>query len=85
MLTSIVPVPEVGQPFATGGGVVVFALTTAVSFESELAEPSEFFAVTRTRSVWPTSAFLSRYVEESAPPMFAQPLPCALQRRHWYV
>jgi hypothetical protein len=51
VLTSIVPDPEVGQPFVTGGGVVVFAVTTALSFESELAEPSAFFAVTRTRTV----------------------------------
>ena len=82
--TSTGPVPA-GQPFTTGGTGAVFGLTTAVSFEVACEDPSAFFAVTRTRSVSPTSAARTRYDELSAPPMLEQPLPWVLQRRHWYA
>src|SRR5437868_3106948 len=74
-LTSTGPEPVDGQPFTTGGTGAVFALTTAVGFEVACAEPSAFFAVTRTRRVSPMSAWRTRYVDESAPPMFEHPLP----------
>src|SRR6476619_1995566 len=80
--TSAVPVP-LGHPVAAGGGVVARGLTMSVALEFAAAEPSEFLAVTGARSVSPWSAARPRYDEESAPPMFEQPLPCALQRRHW--
>src|SRR4051812_2581356 len=82
--TSAVPVP-LGHPVAAGGGVVARGLTRAGAFEVAAAEPSALRAVTRPRSVSPRSAPRTRYDDESAPPMFAQPLPCALQRRHWYA
>ena len=53
--TSTGPEP-VGQPFTTGGAGVPFGATTSVWFDSLRDVPSAFFAVTRTRTVWPTSA-----------------------------
>ena len=47
--------------------------------------PSLFLAVTRMRTVLPTSGFFSVYVCLVAPPMFAQLFPCSSQRRHWYL
>src|SRR2546423_236354 len=59
---SSVPVPAAGQPLTEmGGGVALFALTTSVALDSAEAEPSAFFAVTRTRSVSPTSPPRTRY------------------------
>src|SRR3954453_912679 len=95
--TSAVPEP-LGHPVPARGGVEPRGLGTpaagggaprgwkgSVAFEVAVAEPSALRAVTRTRSVLPWSAPRTRYDDESAPPMFAQPLPCVLQRRHWYA
>ena len=76
--TSIVPEPAAGQPLTLTGGVTAFAFTTAVGFDVACAEPSAFLAVTRTRSVSPTSAFFTRYDEVVAPPMFEQFAPARL-------
>ena len=54
-LTSTVPEPVVGQPFALVGGGPAFAFTTAVGTDVAAFEPSLFFPVTRTRIVLPTS------------------------------
>jgi len=50
---AIVPLPD-GQP--VGAGAAGRAVTTAVGTDVSELEPSAFFAVTRTRIVWPTSA-----------------------------
>ena len=55
-----------------------------VAAETTDAEPAAFFAVTRTRSVLPTSAEPSLYVFAVAPITFAQLAPALSQRRHWY-
>jgi hypothetical protein len=55
--------------------------TTAVAPEVALAEPSEFVAVTVTRSLRPASALRSRYVDAVAPETFEQLSPLELQRR----
>src|SRR5262245_52869192 len=82
--TWMVPVPD-GQPFVTGGGVGVAAATTALGTDVACAEPSLFFAVTRTRSVLSWSTCFSAYVFSVAPLMFEQLPPSLSQRRHWYV
>ena len=65
---------RVGQPLASGRRAA-FAFTTAGRVRLACAEPSAFFAVTRTRSVLPRSAYLTMYVDLSAPPMLEQLLP----------
>src|SRR6478736_4691140 len=53
-----------GQPFEAGGGVVGGAVAfwiTAVGTELAWSLPSAFFAITRNRSVLPTSAEVSVY------------------------
>src|SRR5215208_1214695 len=90
-VTAIGPLPA-GQPFAPGGGVgvvvvvvVVGALsaTTAVGVDVRAVDPSALVAVTRTRSVLPSSGFLSVYVFSLAPPIAAQLPPSLSQRCHW--
>src|SRR5213076_1575259 len=83
-LTSTGPVPVAGQPLTLVGGVTFFC-TTAVGTDVAWLDPSEFFAVTRTRIVLPTSTPFSVYVLSLAPPMFEQLPPVASQRRHWYA
>jgi hypothetical protein len=74
-------------------GVDVFTgtpTTTAVGFDATVFEPSAFAAVTRTRSLKPTSARTSRYRRSVAREMIAQlpPSGCppsAPHRTHWYA
>ena len=73
------PVPA-GHPVGAGAGG---AVTTAEGADSACAEPSPFFAVTRTRTVFPRSAFLSVYVDLLPPLMLEQLPPFWPQRRHW--
>ena len=62
LVTASVPEPEVGQPsFVVGGGAAA-AFTTALGTDVALADPSLFFAVTRTRIVLPASTPFSVYV-----------------------
>jgi hypothetical protein len=74
------PVPA-GQPVGAGAAG---AVTRADGADSACAEPSPFFAVTRTRTVLPRSADFSVYVDLFAPPMLEQLPPFGPQRRHWY-
>jgi hypothetical protein len=60
-------------------------LTTAVGADVAEAVPAELRAVTRTRSVVPSSADVSVYVFAVAPLMLEQLPPVRSQRRHWYV
>ena len=85
--------PTCGVPDTVGGavfrGLAGAACTTAVAFEVALAEPSEFAAVTRTRSRCPTSACRTVYRLKVAPEIAVQPsplppLPLAGQRSHRY-
>jgi hypothetical protein len=48
------------------------------------SKPEALPAVTTTRSVEPTSALPSRYVDVVAPVTFWQAPPPALHRCHWY-
>ena len=69
------PPPLVGQPFNVVGGGCGAAFTTAVGTDVEVAEPALFVAVSRTRSVLPTSTCFSAYVEPVAPEMLEQLAP----------
>jgi hypothetical protein len=57
-----------------------FLLITAVGFEVEVLLPAEFDAVTRKRTVLPTSADVSVYVPLFAPLIPAQKPPLLSQR-----
>ena len=50
-----------------------------------VAVPVVFRAVTTTAIVEPTSTAVGMYDEAVAEAMFAQPVPEALHRCHWYV
>ena len=56
---------------------------TAVGTDVAVVEAMELRAVTRTRSVEPTSACLRLYVRPVAPAMLLQLPPVALHCRHW--
>ena len=56
--------------------------TTADGLEVEVSLPRPFVAVTRVRTVWPTSPAVSSYVLPVAPGMTTQLLPAASQRSH---
>src|SRR5438105_2923297 len=58
------------------------ATATALASETELAEPAELDAVTKTRTVEPRSACWSLYDAPLAPAIGAQPWPCVSQRCH---
>ena len=60
-------------------------VTTPVGVDVDERAPSEFRAVTRTRSVRPMSSAVGTYVLAVAPPMSTQLPPTESQRRHWYV
>jgi hypothetical protein len=63
-----------------------FLVTIAVGPESKNAEfPFESAAVSRTRIVWSSSAFLTVYVRPQAPVMPVHEAPPALQRSQSYV
>jgi len=79
----IVPFVTLPQPFEGGG--VAAALTTAVGTDVALRVPSEFLALTTTRSVFPASTAFSVYVLSLAPPMLLQLPPSLSHLRHWYV
>jgi hypothetical protein len=64
------------------GGTAVTGPTTP---ELAVAEPTEFVAVTTTRSVEPTSAADAAYEEPVAPATSEQPEPVESQRCHWYA
>jgi hypothetical protein len=68
-----------------GAGGLVAEATTAVCIEVAAADPFRFDAVTITRSVCPTSAEESVFVEVVAPPIAAQPAPDESHRSHWYA
>jgi hypothetical protein len=59
-------------------------VTTAVAFESAVAVPSPFVAVTSTRSRRPTSELTTAYVWPVAPEMAEQLEPELLQRCQRY-
>ena len=64
--------------------------TCALELESALAAPTEFRAVTWTRSRCPTSGVAGAYCELVAPAMAVQPTPLAVppsapHRIHWYA
>ena len=65
---------------STGRGI---DWATAVWSDVLLTEPKLFDAVTRTRSVWPTSAVRTPYDSAIAPPMSEQFRPPVSQRCHW--
>jgi hypothetical protein len=79
--------PLTALPDTTGSDVLTGAAgadtTTAVATESAVADDAEFVAVTRTRTVEPTSPATSVYVAPVAPAMSTQPAPPVSQRRHW--
>src|SRR5262245_42686565 len=82
--TVIVP-RTVGVDVLTGGPT-----TTLVGFDATVFEPSAFIAVTRTRSLKPTSARTSRYRRSVAREMMAQFPPSGCppsvpHRTHWYA
>src|SRR5918994_5266436 len=58
--------------------------TTPVGAEVAEAAPAALRAVTRTRSVVPSSAAVRTYVFPVAPLMSEQLPPVRSQRRHWY-
>lgn len=72
-------VPEIVGPDRSSGGA---ATTTAVCAEVAEALPAEFLAVTSTRTVLPTSAFVSLYVLEVAPVIWVQLDPVLSQPSH---
>jgi hypothetical protein len=76
--TLIGPLP-LGQP-VTGSSVM-----TAVGAEVTVSVLTAFSAVTRTRSVLPTSDCLATNVLPVAPLIDEQPPPLELQLRHWKV
>ena len=63
------------------GGAVAFWIT-AVGTEVAVVWPSAFFAITRKRSVLPTSAEVSVYFVACAPLITAQLPPVLPQRSH---
>jgi hypothetical protein len=66
-----------------GGGVLKADATIVVAADVAAADPFRFDAVTITRSVRPTSADESVFVEVVAPPIAAQPAPDESHRSHW--
>src|SRR5512135_2116767 len=75
--------PIAGVPVMLGAVVGVGAVvpeTTADAAEVALPEPSAFFAVTVTRSVWPTSPAAAVYVAAVAPAIAVHDFPLA---SHW--
>jgi hypothetical protein len=80
--TSVVPLMEGGVVFRGGCAV---APTTAVGSEAAVLEPPSLEAVTRKRSVKPTSAAPSKYVCAVAPLTDEQLEPALSQRCHWYA
>ena len=72
-----------GVPEIEGGAVLAglpAATTTAVAADCAVLEPSELLAVTRNRSVWPSSAAVSWYCVPVAPLIASQPPPLLEQR-----
>src|SRR5262245_60629001 len=65
------------------GGGDGFGFTTAVAAETAVFEPSLLDALTRTRSVSPTSADVTTRVFVSAPMIAEQLPPLVSQRSHW--
>jgi hypothetical protein len=72
--------PTAGQPGLRDGGGAAACWITAVGTEVEELPPSELAAVTRRRSVAPTSAEVNRYEPERAPLIEEQLLPFRSQR-----
>ena len=68
-------------------GAIVLAgpslTTTAVGRLVSVALPSGLEAVTRRRTIAPTSALASAYVVWSAPAMLCHVVPLSLERCHW--
>src|SRR5207253_3691451 len=81
--------PSRAEPLIDGGGEFVGALpaatTTLVASEIACVGPAEFEAVTATRILCPTSAPLSRRLDDVAPEIAAQPLPAESQRSQPYA
>ena len=83
--------PTAGVPVIVGGAVFggpACAVTRSVAFDATVVAPSEFDAVTRTRSRKPTSAVATMYELVVAPPITAQSEPSSAppdvgQRTHW--
>ena len=70
-------------PLPLGHPVGALAAITPVGTEVTVVEPIELLAVTRMRSVVPTSDCLRVYVRAVAPAMFSQLPPVRLHVRHW--
>src|SRR5262245_15694228 len=77
--------PMVIEPVPLGQPVTGSSVTTAVGADVAVSLAMAFVAVTRTRSVLPTSACLATYVFAVAPAIDEQLPPAELQLRHWYV
>jgi hypothetical protein len=78
-------VATTGEPEIVGSNVLfgtAGAVTTAVGADAATAEPPEFEAVTRTRSVKPTSPTVAVYVLPVAPASAAHVAPAGSQRLH---
>jgi hypothetical protein len=77
--------PSCAVPAKVGAAVLAGAAgsTASVAALSAAVAPAALVAVTTTRTVWPTSAGESAYVEPVAPVTSTQPAPSASQRRHW--
>jgi hypothetical protein len=65
-------------------GAVPLLAMTGLGPESTVDEPPVFVAVTRTRSVWPTSAEVTVLLFAVAPGILAHPPSPARHRSHWY-
>src|SRR5262245_17825168 len=78
-------VPEYVSVCVVGvGGGTAAGPTAAVCPDGIAAEPATFDAVTRTRSVEPTSDSTGVYPLDVAPMIRAHVPPAESQRSHWY-
>ena len=79
--------PSCAVPETTGADTLTGAaagITVAVAAEDALADPPAFDAVTKTRTVEPTSSSSRSYVDSSAPESASQSAPVSSQRCHSY-
>ena len=79
--------PSCAVPDTTGADTLTGAaagITVAVATEDALADPPAFDAVTKTRTVEPTSVLVSTYVVPVAPESASQSAPVSSQRCHSY-
>jgi hypothetical protein len=81
--------PDCGVPLTVGvavfAGAAVRGCTTSLGCEMAELEPPEFAAVTTTRSRLPMSPAVAIRTFDVSPGTFAQEVPDALHRCHWYA